>query len=362
MTLRTKLVYFLIVVAVNYSPAQEWQNPSERYLRAYEQYLDATCPVPVDKIRHFVYFARDRRAMVGHPFLEVERFAGAQIMYPWSLLEPRKGTYDFSIIESDLAYLRSKGKALWIQLQDATFFPANKAVPPYLLSDEFDGGVERQVTEEGRPEGWVAKRWNPKVQERFARLLKELGTAFDGRIAGINLQETAIGMSHTQGPTYSPEAYAAAIKVNMQALKTAFPTTDCIQYANFMPGEWLPWEDKGYLRSIYAFGKKIGVGLGGPDLMVQRKAQLNHALALMHEGSFEVPLGIAVQDGNYTGRTGADFPLSSDGKKVIPTENPQPNTVPLLHAFAKDFLHVDYIFWSCQEPTFEAHVLPCFQE
>ena len=94
----------------------------------------------------------------------------------------------------------------------------------------------------------------------------------------------------------------------MLALKKAFPRSAKLQYANFMPGEWLPWEDEGYLRSIYEYGESIGVGLGAPDLMVRRKGQLNHALAMMHENEFTAPLGIAIQDGNYIGQTGADFP------------------------------------------------------
>ena len=92
----------------------------------------------------------------------------------------------------------------------------------------------------------------------------------------------------------------------MLALKKAFPSSTTMIYANFIPGEWLPWNDKGYLRSIYQYGEEIGVGLGGPDLMVTRKGQLNHALAFMHEGQYTVPIGIAVQDGNYIGKTGAD--------------------------------------------------------
>jgi len=32
----------------------------------------------------------------------------------------------------------------------------------------------------------------PKIQKRFAQLIKELGKKFDGKIEGINLQETAI--------------------------------------------------------------------------------------------------------------------------------------------------------------------------
>jgi hypothetical protein len=123
-----------------------------------------------------------------------------------------------------------------------------------------------------------------------------------------------------------------------------------MQYANFMPGEWLPWEDYGFLRSIYAYGEETGVGIGAPDLMVHRKGQLNHALALMHEGQFSVPLGIAVQDGNYIGETGTNRILSD-----------RENIVPMLHAFAKDFLGVQFMFWSWQEPYFSEDVLPCFK-
>ena len=41
-------------------------------------------------------------------------------MYAWRQLEPAKGRYDFSIVHEDLNYLQSKGKKLFIQLQDAT--------------------------------------------------------------------------------------------------------------------------------------------------------------------------------------------------------------------------------------------------
>jgi hypothetical protein len=142
----------------------------------------------------------------------------------------------------------------------------------------------------------------------------------------------------------------------MLALKKAFPRSTTMQYANFMPGEWLPWNDKGYLRSIYLYGQEIGVGLGGPDLMVQRKAQLNHTLAMMHEYVYTVPLGIAIQDGNYIGKTGAD----PDYNEPIDNElNEHKNIVPLLHAFAKEFLKVKYMFWVNQEPYFSKDVIPC---
>ena len=346
--MKQKLITVLIILLEVCVYAQS-DNFADRYINAYKQYEDAGCPLEKDEIKHFVYFLRERHKIHDHPFLNVSRFEGAQIMYSWVELEPSKDYYDFSMIRDDYAYLVSHGKKLFLQLQDATFNPQYKGVPDYLLTEEYDGGAIYQRSENGEPWGWVAKRWNEKVQIRFSQLMQALGREFDGKIEGINLQESAVGVSHEADSSFTPALYAEALKINMLALKKAFPQSTTMQYANFMYGEWLPWEDKGYLRSIYQYGEKIGVGLGGPDLMVQRKPQLNHALAMMHEYTYTVPLGIAVQEGNYIGQTGSDE-IIQDRK----------NIVPLLHAFAKDFLKVQYMFWVYQEPYFTEDVLSCF--
>ena len=91
--------------------------------------------------------------------------------------------------------------------------------------------------------------------------------------------------------------------------------------------------------------------------MVTRKGQLNHALTQMHEGNFTVPIGIAVQDGNYIGKTGADKDYKENSDKG---DNKRKNIVPMLNAFAKDFLKVSYMFWVNQEPYFKEDVTPCF--
>ena len=347
------LINALLLNAILLSPASfaKWANPADKYADSYKSFLAATCPIQADNIKHFVYFARDREKIIGHPFLSHTQFKGAQIMYPWAELEPAKGQYDFSAIEADLSYLESKGKKLFIQLQDVTFNPEYKGVPEYLQGNEYAGGTIEQRTDKGIVEGWVAKRWNANVQKRFSLLLNAMGKAFDGRIEGINLQESAIGVSNKYDTDFSPVVYAQSLKKNMLALKEAFPDSVTMQYANFMPGEWLPWEDEGYLKSIYQYGEEIGVGLGAPDLMVQRRGQLNHAITMMHESNYSVPLGIAVQDGNYIGQTNSD--------KVKQQRN---NIVPLLHAFAKEFLKVNYMFWVDQPPYFTEDVLPCFSQ
>lgn len=346
----SNILIAVFVLSVLCTPANaQKRHRNERYIDVYKQYLNATCPIKKDSIKHFVYFIKNRELIKDHPMLSHPMLQGAQIMYGWRELEPEKGKYDFSILKQDYKYLKKYGKKLFIQLQDVTFSPKYKALPDYLLTAEYDGGAVMQYNDDGSEGGWVAKRWNKKVRERFALLLKALGKEFDGKIEGINLQETAIGVKDS---SFSRLGYITGLKENMLAMKKAFHTSTTMIYANFIPGEWLPWEDKGYLRGIYQYGEEIGVGLGGPDLMVTQKPQLNHTLAMMHEAHYTVPLGIAVQDGNYIGETGD---ISEEMKK-----KPHDNIVPLLHAFAKDFLKINYMFWVNQEPYFTTDVLSCF--
>ncbi len=336
--------------------SQHGENPSNKYLSSYKKYVNATCPVKKNNIKHFVYFARDRKEIKEHPFLSHNAFQGAQIMYSWKELEPTKGEYDFSVIEKDIRYLQQFDKKLFIQLQDATFSVKHNPLPQYLRTKEYNNGAVQHI-ESKKPIGWIAKRWNKRVQQRFALLLKELGTHFDGRIEGINLQETSINVKGMNNSGFSEGKYVEGLKANMFALKKSFPTSVTMIYANFIPGEWLPWEDKGYLKGIYTYGETIGVGMGAPDLMVTRKGQLNHALAQMHENTFSVPIGIAVQEGNYIGKTGADTDYNESKDRGMLREN----IVPMLAAFGKDFLKVDYMFWTNQEPYFEEDVLSCFE-
>ncbi len=347
-----QLITFSILLILGIATQAQKKNAAEQYMDAYKKYLSATCPIEKDSIKHFVYFARDRESIKGHPLLTHQMFPGAQIMYAWRDLEPTKGKYDFSIVNEDYKYLKQFRKKLFIQLQDVSFDPGHHVIPDYLLTAEYNGGATMQYSDEGKAEGWVSKRWNQKLRKRFALLLQALGKEFDGEIEGINLQETSIGVDSKIDTSFSEEAYILGLKENMLALKQSFPKSVTMIYANFTPGEWLPYEDKGYLRSLYKYGEAIGVGLGGPDLMVEKKGQLNHALAMMHERQYTVPLGIAVQDGNYIGETGdTDEAAKKKG---------HPNIVPLLHAFAKDFLKINYMFWVNEEPYFRKDVLGCF--
>jgi hypothetical protein len=297
-------------------------------------------------LHHYVYFMHERERIAEASFLQTPAFEGAQIMYVWNDLEPEKGVYDFSSIQKDLDFLSSKGKRLFIQIQDVTFSTTWKFVPAYLLKDPaYHGGADLQY-DRAKPEGWVARRWDPAVRERFQALLAALGRAFDGKIEGINLPETAVGIGDDGDPTalgFTPAAYRDGILEDMKALKKAFPKSVALQYANFMPGEWLPDDDKSYLRSVYLAAERLGVGVGGPDLLPYKRGQMNHAYRFIRESGGAVPVGIAVQDGNY------EWINPQTSRKISIRE---------LIAFAHDFLRADYIFWCTEEPGYSKELIP----
>lgn len=306
-------------------------------------------------VHHYVFFNRDRERISDPAFLQTKAFEGAQLKYSWRELERQKDAYDFSDIEHDLAFLKSKGKKLFIQVQDVSFDPSIVPIPRYLLNDpEYHGGADKQYEipnddeNRAKPAGWVARRWDPAVRARFQKLLEALGRQFDGRIEGINLPETAIdfGESGLLFPRdFTPRVYRDAVLENMAALKRAFPKSVTIQYANFML-EGKNDTQRTYLRSIYQKAAELKVGVGGPDLLPYRPGQMANSYPLLREYTGRVPSGIAVQEGNYENQN------PKTGRQV---------TIPDLIEFATDYLKVDYIFWCTQEPFYSRDVVPLLQ-
>jgi hypothetical protein len=315
---------------------------------------------PAIETHNFVFFARDRELLPDHPFLKIKGFEGAQITYAWKQLERGEDGYEYEDIDADLKILKAHKKKLWIQLQDTTFVPNNQAVPIYIMKrKEYNGGAHPQYADNGKVEGWVARRWDPAVQARFHKLFIKLAERYDGVIAGINLQETSIGVSEdgiAKAPGFTYLGYRDAIKKNMLALKTAFKTSVVMQYVNFMPGESLPTVDKGLVKSLFDYGEEIGVAIGAPDLMPKKRFQQAHAYKFMQEKkqAGKLTIGIAVQDGNYSGETG-DAPLPKPGETW-------PDIVPELAKYAKETLGASYVYWCIQEPYFSKNVIPFFSK
>jgi hypothetical protein len=301
---------------------------------------------------NFVFFNLDRDRISEVSFLETEAIIGAQLKYTWRELEPERDRYELGPVLEDLEFLEAHDKRLFVQLQDVSF-DERVNVPQYLIdSPEFGGGIERKYEfeddDESTPrfDGWVARRWDPAVIARFELLLQALGAALDGKIEGLILAETAIGFGdsgdlHPQG--YTADSYAQGVKAIMTAARAALPRSKVIQYANFMPGEWLPWNDSGYLRGVYLHAEQIGVGVGGPDLLPHRRGQQNHSYQLIAARGSSVVAGLAVQAGNLEDKD------PETGETV---------TAAGLHRFAQETLRLDYLFWGRQEPYYSSQVLP----
>jgi len=303
------------------------------------------------QLHHYVFFNVDRERIHETSFLEAKNIEGAQLKYTWRELEPTKDKYQLDPIAEDLKFLKAHGKKLFIQIQDVTFDTVRVNVPDYLLQPEYSGGVDIQyITGENdsviRQDGYVARRWDTSVAQRFYLFLEAIGKRFDGEIEGINLPETAVGFGDT-GKLYpegfAPEVYRDAIINQMEAAKKAFSKTVVIQYANFMPGEWLPWDNKGYLQSLYEFAAQNNIGMGGPDIKIYKKAQMNHSYKFLKEYSEKLITGMAVQWGNY------EEINPKTGKQV---------TVSEIITFGKNEIDLNYIFWCTQEPYYSENLLP----
>lgn len=307
-------------------------------------------------IRHFIYFGLDRDRIRDTSFLNNEHIIGAQLKYMWRELESDENRYNLDLIQDDLDFLASHSKKLFVQLQDVTFDTALfKPIPDYLIDKQYHGGVNTQYETDDkdeiiRQEGYLARRWDPLVAERFNKLLITLGNRFDNKIEGINLPETSVGFGNT-GKLYpegfTPLLYRDAIIRYMKMAKKAFPHSVVIQYANFMPGEWPHRADKSYLQNLYEFAGKNKIGMGGPDILVYEKLHMNHSYKFLREYTNSITSGVAVQDGNY------EVINPTTGKQV---------TIEEIYDFANDYLGLDYVFWCTQEPYYTNKVLPFLKE
>jgi hypothetical protein len=305
-----------------------------------------------DNVHHYIFVGMDREKLAEPGFLDHKGVEGVQVKYTWKQLEQGKDRYVFDDLRTDLSLVKAKGKKLFVQVQDATFGLEFIPVPRYLREDPaYHGGVAQQASypdgkpEEAKPYGWVARRWDSAVRERFHKLLAALGHEFDGEIEGINLPESAIDIPYA-GPLmpsgYTRKGYRDALLETMAALKKAFAKSTALLYANFMSEED-PSGKPVYLRSLYEKAAELRLAMGGPDLLPHRKWQLLNSYPLIREFSDRIPMGIAVQDDNL-----ADINPRT-GKKV---------TVHELVTFATEELRVKYMFWGTQEPYFTRDVLP----
>jgi hypothetical protein len=279
-------------------------------------------------------------------------FQGVQIAYSWNQLEHEKDNYDFSIIKEDLNLLQKYGKKLFIQIQDVSFQMKWNFAPAYLLTDTiYHGGTNKQYSfatyqeKEYHDLGWVVRRWDATVQKRLHKLYAALGKEFDGIVEGVNTEETSVtfGRGLLHPPGFSFVRYKNAFIENIIALKTAFPKSTVMVYANFMPGGYIPYEDSSLLKAVYEAAWKNNIAVGGPDLFPYKNEQMQNSYQFIKQSYNKVPTALAVQDGNY------DY--------INPKTN-HPVRASDIYNFAKNYLQLTYIFWGTEQPYFDQETIP----
>ena len=273
---------------------------------------------------------------------------GIQGYLLWRDLETEKDVYNFSKIEELLKFVKKYDKQLIMQISDSTFKPEEKAVPDYLYEDSiYNGGVELKIP---KPRGEISRIWDPAVNERFNKLLQELGKRFDSEnnFEGVVFEESAPGIDIKNTSGFSWGTYADGLISRNKAAADAFPNSVVIQYMNWGPDEFLDY----IIKNLY----QVGAGMGGPDLVPDKgrystkKRIPAYDYYPLYAG--KMPLGTAVQTPNL---------IRDDRNKKG-------------HFTLDDFwdmglntLKLNYIFWSFAEQpwhkfSFTDDILPYINE
>jgi hypothetical protein len=302
-------------------------------------FLGLTSALPSKDIQNFI-FADGALASVSDQLLSRKDISGVQVIYSWKTLEPSKGRYDFSKIEGDLNRINKHQKKLFVQVQDRFFTPTDRNIPDYLLSDPiYAGGLTKQADNPGEGleegSGWVAVQWNKNLRLRFQALLRALAKKFDGKIYGINLPESSADVDpKTDASGFEPKKYFEGELENLLLARTVFKKSFVVQYVNFWPGEWD--NSRGFMAKTFEFAAKNGIGLGGPDIVPHKKAQMKNSYPFFNKYRGKLPLvAMAVQQPTLT---------------YINTETSKPFTKEEILKFSKDYLGVDIIFWTTLSP------------
>ncbi|MDQ1737240.1 MAG: hypothetical protein QOH56_3491 [Pseudonocardiales bacterium] len=289
--------------------------------------------------RNFLYMASDDLSKV-RTLLQRPDVEGVQVIYSWRSLETAKNQYNFSQIEKDLKYVGGFHKKLWLQIQDRSSDRSYKNAPAYLMRDPvYRGGIvaEYDDPDKIKPviQGWIVQQWNPTIRQRYQALLMALATQFDGRVYGVNLPETSATVDIKHDKTgFTCQKYFDAEIENVRFARSAFEKSNVVQYVNFWPCEW--GNDHGFMSRAFAFAKKNGVGIGGPDILPNKTGQMKNSYPYLHRyrGKLSI-VAMAVQE--------------PDLIDINPKTN-RPFTRDEFVGFAKGYLGADIIFWSVSSP------------
>jgi hypothetical protein len=239
--------------------------------------------------------------------------------YKWRDLEPTYGNYDFSEIRSDLDFTAAYGMRLIVMIEDKSF-KAVRYTPSYL--DAYSLRNTRG--------GYTTARWNQYVAGRMKALMVALGR-FDGawNFEGVATQETALTLASSvlDANGYTPEKYRDYYISILTAAGNSMPTSRVFWFMNFLPRK------QSYIGAIANAVAGKGVAMGGPDVLPDDQPLRDMAYPFFDQFRYKMPLFGQVEGECYA---------APHKTCCYPTKY---WTMPELFRYARDELHVDYMFW-----------------
>lgn len=243
---------------------------------------------------------------------------GVQVRLYWADLEPARGVYDFSKINTLLRRVKAQPtrKQLVIRIIDRNFNTWSKTgfVPNYLLNDsEFNGGVVRSKT------GFSPRLWEPAVMDRLISLYKHIAWWYrhDPYFEGIATEETTLSLDQPFPAGYSHEKLVAQYGRMIAQVKPALRQSHLFLYTNWIGGA-------GLMDDLMQDLLRHGGAAGGSNVFPGKKT-----------------LGQEV----WTGHHGADYrwllPISSS----VEVGELRDFTPWQIHNWAFNDLHLHYMFW-----------------
>jgi hypothetical protein len=245
---------------------------------------------------------------------------GIMKKYYWRELEPTQGDYNFSKIQADLNWAQAYGMQLVIMIADKTF-TLERPNPAYLDS----------LTPRNRTGGYTIVRWSPTVVARYKALVAAMGRRFDSHpnFEGIAQQESSLGLDSTtlQRYGYTPEKYRDALISSFTYALAVMPRSRVFWYQNFFKG------NQDYIGAVAAVTGPKGLVMAGSDLLPDSNSLVQKSYPYFDQFLGKMHLGIQVEAICYR----ALHETSGYSTKYW--------TMPELFRYARDNLHVDYMFW-----------------
>lgn len=277
---------------------------------------------------------------------------GVVVRYTWGEIETAKGLYDFTSIDKLLSALKAKDKRLVILLEKKATAPSldrvqqiqKTLVPAYARETMYEGGIYGLTTAFSKTvDGYGVKLWNSNIHERLRLLIQALGARYNDHthFEGIGLTESIMGRPvATFTSAQTDQYYKNQLEINVR-LRNNFPNTMVFQYLNF---------PRSILQSYIDTFKANGIALGNPDVFIEdetllypgRKNSPRGVYTYYPENSEIMPLVVQIEKPNFEN-------TKFDGTGYTPT-------IPELLNFARDYLKVNYLFWT-RLPQYNSEVL-----